>query len=122
MDAPRGSGSYLRLTTHPKVLSLTLDLKVTYSKHIHNISVYAHNISVNAQKHSPQQDGVNRRRHSWLPTRQSRDRLWSMPNTHTSHTRAPTAPRLTIQTKYITSITPQTYNILQHSKAKKHYL
>ena len=41
-------------------------------------------------------------------------------NTHTSHTRAPTAPRVTIQTKNTTSITPltQTYNILQHSMAK----
>ena len=41
-------------------------------------------------------------------------------NTHTSHTRAPTAPRVTIQTKNTTSITPltQIYNILQHSKAK----
>ena len=41
-------------------------------------------------------------------------------NTHTSHTRAPTAPRATIQTKNKTSFTPltHTYNILQHSKAK----
>ena len=40
---------------------------------------------------------------------------------YTSHTRAPTAPRVTIQTENATSITPltQTYNILQHSKAKK---
>ena len=28
---------------------------------------------------SLQQDGVNRRRHSWLPIKQSWDRLWSMP-------------------------------------------
>ena len=37
------------------------------------------------------------------------------------HTQAPTAPRVTIQTENTTSITPltQTYNILQHSKAKK---
>ena len=42
-------------------------------------------------------------------------------NTHTPHTRAPTAPRLTIQTENTTSITSptQTHNILQHSKAKK---
>ena len=41
-------------------------------------------------------------------------------NTLTSHTRAPIAPRLTIQTENTTSITPltQTYNILQHSKTK----
>ena len=40
------------------------------------------------------------------------------------YTRAPTAPRLTIQTENTTSITSptQTHNILQHSKAKKtHY-
>ena len=43
--------------------------------------------------------------------------------TNTPHTRAPTAPRLTIQTENTTSITSptQTHNILQHSKAKKHY-
>ena len=42
-------------------------------------------------------------------------------NTHTPHTRAPTAPRLTIQTENTTSITSptQTHNILQHSNAKK---
>ena len=42
-------------------------------------------------------------------------------NTHTSHTRAPTAPRVTIQPESTTSITPltQSYNILQQSKAKK---
>ena len=39
-------------------------------------------------------------------------------NTHTSHTRTLTAPRLTIQTENTTSI-PQTHNLLQHSKAKK---
>ena len=42
-------------------------------------------------------------------------------NAHTSYIRAPTAPRLTIQTRNTTSITAltQTYNILQHSKANK---
>ena len=42
-------------------------------------------------------------------------------NTHTPHTRAHTAPRLTIQTENTTSITSptQTHNILQHSNAKK---
>ena len=43
----------LPMATHPKVMGLTLD--------------------------SLQQDGVNIRRHSWLPTRQLRDQLWSMP-------------------------------------------
>ena len=44
-------------------------------------------------------------------------------NTYTSHTRAPTALRLTLQTENTTSFTSltQTYNRLQHSKAK-HYL
>ena len=32
----------LLMATHPKVLGLTLDPKLTFSKHIHNISVYAH--------------------------------------------------------------------------------
>ena len=32
----------IRMATHPKVLGLTLDLKLTYSIHIHNISVQAH--------------------------------------------------------------------------------
>ena len=32
----------LSMATHPKVLGLTLDQKLTYSKHIHNISVQAH--------------------------------------------------------------------------------
>ena len=45
-------------------------------------------------------------------------------DTHTSYTRAPTDPCVTIQTENTTSITPltQTNNILQHCKAKKHYL
>ena len=33
----------LPMATHPKVLGLTLDPKLTYSTHIHNISVQAHN-------------------------------------------------------------------------------
>ena len=32
----------LRIATHPKLLGLTLDPKLTYSTHIHNISVEAH--------------------------------------------------------------------------------
>ena len=32
----------LPMATHPNVLGLTLDLKLTYSTHIHNISVQAH--------------------------------------------------------------------------------
>ena len=41
--------------------------KLTYSTHIHNISVHAHNHLQIIKQH----DGVHRRRHSWLPTRQS---------------------------------------------------
>ena len=33
----------LPMATHPKVLGLTLDPQHTYSTHIHNISVHAHN-------------------------------------------------------------------------------
>ena len=42
-------------------------------------------------------------------------------NTHTSHTRTPTSPRVIIQTENTAFITllPQIYNILQHSKAEK---
>ena len=32
----------LHMATHPRVLGLTLDPKLTYSTHIHNISVQAH--------------------------------------------------------------------------------
>ena len=32
----------LSMETHPKVLGLTLDQKLTYNTHIHNISVQAH--------------------------------------------------------------------------------
>ena len=34
----------LPMATHPKVLGLTLDQKLTYSTHIHNISVHAHRL------------------------------------------------------------------------------
>ena len=33
----------LPMATYPKVLGLTLDQKLTYSTHIHNISIQAHN-------------------------------------------------------------------------------
>ena len=61
------------MASHPRVLGLTLDPKLTYSTHIHNISVHAHNL-YKSLKHSLQQDGVKRWRHAWVPTR-----LWSMP-------------------------------------------
>ena len=50
----------LRMATHPKFLGLTLDPKLTYSTHLHNISVQAHK-PLQMKKHSQQQDGVNRR-------------------------------------------------------------
>ena len=65
-------------TTHGNVLDLALDPGLTYSTHIHNISVHEHK-PLQIIKHSPQQDGVKRRRDSWLHTRQSGDRLRSMP-------------------------------------------
>ena len=46
------------MATHPKVLCLTLDPKLTYNTHIH-ISVQAHT-PLQMIKHSLQQDGVNR--------------------------------------------------------------
>ena len=37
------NNTVLRMATHLMVLGLTLDPKLTYSTHIHNISVQAHN-------------------------------------------------------------------------------
>ena len=39
---PTINNKALRLATHPKVLDLTLDPKLTYITHIHNISLQAH--------------------------------------------------------------------------------
>ena len=50
----------IRMATHPKVRGLTLDPKLTYSSHIHNISVQAHK-PLQMKKHSQPQYGVNRR-------------------------------------------------------------
>ena len=41
-DEPATNNKALPITTHAKVLGLTLDPKLTYSTHIHNISVQAH--------------------------------------------------------------------------------
>ena len=65
----------LPMAMHPKVLGLTLDPKLTYSTHIHNISVQAHK-PLQIIKH--------------------------IKHTHMSHTRAPTTPRVTIQTENTT--------------------
>ena len=66
-------------TTYPKVMGLNLESKLTYSTQIHNISVQTHK-PLQMIKVLNQQDGVNRRGHSWLPIRQSSDRLWNMPH------------------------------------------
>ena len=60
----------LPMATHPKVLCLTLDPNLTYSTHIHNISVQAHT-SLQMIKAFTATGWVTRRRHSWLPIRQS---------------------------------------------------
>ena len=39
---PKIHNNALPMATHPKVLGLTLDPKLTYNTHIHNISVHAH--------------------------------------------------------------------------------
>ena len=59
-NAPKGSGSYLRPKTHIQHTHLSTSTQTSI-------------------KHSLQQDGVNRRRHTWLPIKQLSDRLWSMP-------------------------------------------
>ena len=41
-SGPSKKNKALPMATHPKVLGLTLDPKLTYSTHIHNISVQAH--------------------------------------------------------------------------------
>ena len=132
-NAPKGYGSYLKPNTH---------IQHTHPQHI---STRTQTSTDHKSTHCNRMDGVNRRRHSWLPTNQLWDRLWSMPlpygrllhprptlinymqNTalrtatgctqdayiqhphdetlNTPHTRASTAPRLTIQTENTTSIT-----------------
>ena len=41
-SGPKIHNNTLPMATHPKVLGLTLDPKLTCSTHIHNISVHAH--------------------------------------------------------------------------------
>ena len=65
------------MATHPKVLRLTSEPTVTYSTHIHNISVHAHNLQIT--KVLTATPWGNRRRYSWLPTIQSWYWLWSTP-------------------------------------------
>ena len=57
----------LPMAIHPKVLVLTPT--PTHRAHTFTTSQYTHTHFY--KKHSPQQDEVNRRRYSWLPTRQT---------------------------------------------------
>ena len=41
-SGPKIHNNALPMATHPKVLGFTLDRKLTYSTHIHNISIHAH--------------------------------------------------------------------------------
>ena len=146
----------LPMATHPKVLGLTLDPKLTYSIHIHNIPVQAHKPlliikaltatgwgkqkeTLMATYKAVRRPALEYASSVWSPIASSTgiNNLQVMQNaamktatgctqdtniqhlhdTHTPHTRAPTAPRLTIQTEKTTSPT-QTHNILQHSKAQ----
>ena len=144
------------MATHPNVLGLTLDPKLTYSTHIHNISVQAHKPlqmikatgwgkqkeTLMAAYKAVMRPALGYASSIWSPLAfsnsinklqvmqnaalitatgctQNTTSAWR--NSHTSHTRAHTAPGITIQTENTTSIT-QTYTILQHSKALKHYL
>ena len=156
----------LPMATHPKVLGLTLDPKLIYSTHIHNISVQAHKPlqiikaltatgwgkqkkTLMATYKAVMRPALEYASSVWSPIASltSINKLQVMPNaalrtatgctqdtniqhlhdetlTHPPHTRAPTAPHITIQTENTTSITSptQTHNILQHSKVKKaHY-
>ena len=148
------------MATHPKVLGLTLDPKLTYSTHIHNISVQAHKPlqiikaltatgwgkqkeTLMATYKAVMRPALEYASSVWSPITSSTsiNKLKVMQNaalrsatgctqdtniqhmhdeTLTPHTRAPTAPRLTIQTENTTSITSptQTHNILQHPKAQ----
>ena len=135
----------LPMATHPMVLDLTLDLKLTYSTHSHNISVQAHKPlqiikaltatgwgkqkeTLMAAYKEVMRPALEYASSVWSPIASSTsiNKLQGMQNaalrtaTGCTHTRAPTAPRLTMQTENTTSITSptQTHNILQHSKAK----
>ena len=152
------------MAMHPKVLGLTLDPKLTYSTHIHSISVQAHTPlqmikALTATGWGKQKETLMATYKVVMrPALEYAPSIWSPlasptsintlqvmqnaalrtatgctqdtniqhlhdKNTYTSHTRAPTALSIHHNTN-TTSTTPltQTYNILQHSKAKKHYL
>ena len=66
------------MTTHPNVLGLTLDQKLTYNTDIHNISVHAHK-PLQIIKALATTGWGKRRRQSCLLTGLLWDRLWIMP-------------------------------------------
>ena len=66
------------MALHLKVLSFTLDQKLTYNTHIQNISLQAHTPLQKIKALTATRCG-KQKEHSWLPIRQSGDRLWSMP-------------------------------------------
>ena len=78
----------LPIATHPKVLGLYLQLYLQlyihlrtkmHIHHTHSQHLSTHTqASTNNKSTHRKQDGVNSRRHSWLSTRQSWDRLWRM--------------------------------------------
>ena len=68
----------LPMATHPKVLGLTLDPKLTYSTHIYNISVQAHT-SLQIINALTATVWGKQKETSWLPRRKLWDQLWSMP-------------------------------------------
>ena len=140
------------MAKRPKVLGLTLYQKLTYRTHIHNISVQTHKPlqmikaltttgwgkqkdMLMATYNAVMRPALENASSIWAPLASSTsiNKLQVMQHwdyhrmhtrhKHTSHTRAPTVRRVTIQTKNTTSITPltQTYNIRQHSKAKTLY-
>ena len=59
----KGYGSYLRPKTH-------IQHTHSHTAHTSTTSQYTHTNLYKSLKNSLQQDRVNRRRHSWLPTRQ----------------------------------------------------
>ena len=147
----------LPMATHPQILGLTLDQKLTYSTHNHNISIHAHKplqiiktltttgwgkkkrtlvVTYKAVMRSALEYASS----IWSPLSSSTsiNKLQVMQNaalgtatgctqdtseqrnTHTSHTRSPTASRLRIKTENTTSITSLTQIYFQHYKAQMH--
>ena len=147
------------MATYPNVLGLTLDPKLTYSIHIHNISVQAHKplqmikALTSTGWGKPKETLIATYKTVMRPALEYASSIWTSINklqvmqnaalrTVTGCTQDTNIQHLHDETlilpihehiqlhasqykqKNTTSITPltQTYNILQHSKTKKHYL